>query len=144
MADLYGLEAEPTREKLQLGSEFRRGLRWSALFGEGRVSPQDGGLTIGLEVDPGDQGLVQKERQHVVAVASLVFRGVDLDPVMKAKEALGPGPLEDERIEGGQQCATLDPSWPAGVGVEECSCAERLAMHREQAAAVNQRFDREP
>ena len=65
MADLYGLEAEPTREKLQLGSEFRRGLRWSALFGEGRVSPQDGGLTIGLEVDPGDQVLVHNAPTHI-------------------------------------------------------------------------------
>ena len=52
-----------------------------------------------LQVDSGDYTFVVEKWQDVVAVFALRLGRVDLDTVMKAKQTLVRGAVEDQRIE---------------------------------------------
>jgi hypothetical protein len=63
------------------------------------VDPEHAGGAIGLEIDARDQRLVEQERQHVVAMAAIGGRRVDLDPVREAEHALGALATPHQRVE---------------------------------------------
>src|SRR3712207_7349938 len=56
------------------------------------LDPQHPDVPVGLEVDPRHQPVTEQERQDVVAVHPLGRRGVDLQPVPEAEDALHPRP----------------------------------------------------
>ena len=58
---------------------------------------------VAADVQPGDDAVAQQERQHVVAVAPLRRRLVDLDQVLEAEHAGRERPVPQQVVEGRQQ-----------------------------------------
>ena len=82
----------------------------------GLCGPSGRPRAVGLEVDARDQRLAEQEGQDVVAVHALWRRGVDLDPVAEAEQALGRGRVPDQRVERGEQGLRPDAARAAGGG----------------------------
>ena len=79
--------------------------------------------TVGLEVDTPDELAVEQERQHVVAVDPLRLRGVDLDAVVEAEQALGAFAEPHQRVERAEQGPARRPgaaSTPPGGATPAC------------------------
>lgn len=96
------------------------GFGWGARLPVERVGPQDVRGAVGLEVDPGDQGVAIQEWQHVVAVDLQVGRDVDLQPVVEAEQRQGPIPLPDRGVERAQQSLGVHRPRDADVLVQVC------------------------
>ena len=79
-------------------------------------------------------GLVEQERQHVVAVHPLGGGHVDLDAVAEVQQPLGAGPLPDQRVERRQQRPGPQPApGQAGLGVQVGGLGPALDPHRAAA-----------
>ena len=68
-----------------------------------RLGAQHLGLAVGLEADPPRDPVLVQEGQHVVAEFPFPGRGIDLDPVVKLEQSLGPRALPDDGVEGREQ-----------------------------------------
>ena len=66
--DIHREELQPVRQQMQLGGKRTGDGAWLGVRLEmGRQHTQAASLSIGLEVDAGDQAIVQQKRQNVVA-----------------------------------------------------------------------------
>ena len=101
-------------------------------------------LAVGLEIDAGDEGLVQQEGQDIITVGPLRRGRVDLDPVAEAEQALRAVAQPDQRVEGGEQGLARDPARAARLGVKEGGLAPAFDRDREEGAFLDQRGDRRP
>src|ERR1700722_6976290 len=79
-------ETKPIRERLKLLGDRVHGVRRRVRLEMHRMDEQSSGLAVGLQVEPGDELVAKQERKNVVAVLALVYRSVNLDPIVEVEE----------------------------------------------------------
>ena len=104
LADHDVVQLQPLRRSAKLHGK-RPGDRFGldGRLGECALHQEHTRLTVGLQIDSGDQRLVQQKRQYVVPMHPRGRRRIDLDAVPEAEESQGSLPMPDERVEGAQQ-----------------------------------------
>src|SRR5579862_5371158 len=102
-----------------------------------RLNKQRFRLAISLEVDAGDEPVVEQEGEDVITVRPLGGGGVDLDTVTKAEQPFGARTLPHQRIEWREQRPAADPSRPGGVAME-IGATPAVDRDRDQHAILDQ------
>ncbi len=93
---------------------------------------------IGAKIHARYKPVAQEERQDVIAVLAFVRWRVDLEPEAEAEQALGPGPLPYQGIEGGQEGSGLHASCDAALGQDIGGLAPALHLDRQELARLDQ------
>jgi hypothetical protein len=74
---------------------------------------------VSLQVHPRHDPVAEEEGKNVIAVPPLVFRRVDLYPVVEAEQFLEPAPFKDQGVERAQQGPACRTPWQPGLGMKE-------------------------
>ena len=98
-------------------------------------------LAVGLEIDPRNNIIAHAKRQDVISPASFAGGYVNLDPVMKIKQALGARSKPDHRVERRHKRTAVDGSGQPGAGGEVGLHRPTLDINGLQLSGLDQLFD---
>ena len=116
-------------------------IRLDTSLGERALHQKYARLTVGLQIDSGDQRLVEQKRQHVVAMHPRGRRRIDLDAVPEAEQSQGSLPIPDERVERAQQRLRLHRPWAPRCRPQVAGCAPAVDGDRDEITRLHQLSD---
>lgn len=101
-------------------------------------------MTVGLQIDPGDQFLPEQEGKYVVPVLALGLRHVDFDAIVKPEEPLRAASLPDQRVEGGQQRSSFNAAREMRLRMQEGRFPPTLDLYLMEKLFADQPPDLRP